>query len=120
MPKAPRKPKGCLRQKPFAVLKGRLPHGLESSSSEGCHLPTRLARSRRPKSVHAVDGGEAQPFEPRKEVPVSSRRFVRREQMKLTLLRVRLLKKLMARLRIAEIEAARLEALALIADTAPF
>jgi hypothetical protein len=38
------------------------------------------------KVVHAVTGKEAQPFEPRMEVPVEERKQVKREQMRLTLL----------------------------------
>ena len=68
----------------------------------------------------AADGGEAQPFEPRKEVPVVEPKVRKKEQMKVTLLEGETPQEAMARLRSAEIEAARLEALALIAETAPF
>jgi len=60
------------------------------------------------------------PFEPRKEVPVVEPKVRKKEQMKLTLLEGETPQEAMARHRSAEIEAARLEALALIAETAPF
>ena len=78
-----------------------------------------IGKAKKTKPV-ALDGSQAMPFEPRKEVPVVEPKVRRKEQMKLTLLEGETPQEAMARHRSAQIEAERLEALALIADTAPF
>ena len=71
------------------------------------------------KVVNAVDGGEAQPFEPRKEVQVVEPKVRKKEQMKLTLLPGESPEEAMARHRSAVLERERLEAEALIASGNP-
>ena len=71
------------------------------------------------KVVNAVDGGDAQPFEPRKEVQVVEPKVRKKEQMKLTLLPGESPEEAMARHRSAVLEQERLEALALIAEGNP-
>lgn len=93
--------------------------GLELTQAK-TSTANKVGKVKKTKVVNAVDGGEAQPFEPRKEVPVVEPKVRRKEQMKLTLLEGETPQEAMARHRSAEIEAARLEALALIAETAPF
>jgi len=78
-----------------------------------------IGKAKKTKAV-ALDGSQAMPFEPRKEVEVSEPKVRKKEFMKVTLLEGETPQEAMARLRSAEIEAARLEAEALIADTAPF
>ena len=78
-----------------------------------------IGKAKKTKAV-ALDGSQAMPFEPRKEVPVVEPKVRKKEFMKVTLLEGETPQEAMARLRSAEIEAARLEAEALIADTAPF
>ena len=78
-----------------------------------------IGKAKKTKAV-ALDGSQAMPFEPRKEVPVVEPKVRKKEQMKLTLLEGETPQEAMARHRSAQIEAARLEALALIAETAPF
>jgi len=92
--------------------------GLELTQAK-TSTSNKVGKVKKTKVVNAADGGEAQPFEPRKEVPVVEPK-VRKKQQMLTLLEGETPQEAMARLRSAEIEAARLEALALIADTAPF
>ena len=94
-------------------------NGLELTQAKTA-TANKVGKVKKTKVVNAVDGGEAQPFEPRKEVPVVEPKVRRKEQMKVTLLEGETPQEAMARLRSAEIEAARLEAEALIADTAPF
>lgn len=77
-----------------------------------------IGKAKKTKAV-ALDGSQAMPFEPRKEVPVVEPKVRKKEQMKLTLLEGETPQEAMARHRSAQIEAARLEAEALIADTAP-
>ena len=93
--------------------------GLELTQAKTA-TANKVGKVKKTKVVNAVDGGEAQPFEPRKEVPVVEPKVRRKEQMKLTLLEGETPQEAMARHRSAQIEAARLEAEALIADTAPF
>lgn len=93
--------------------------GLELTQAKTA-TANKVGKVKKTKVVNAADGGEAQPFEPRKEVPVVEPKVRKKEQMKVTLLEGETPQEAMARLRSAEIEAARLEALALIADTAPF
>lgn len=93
--------------------------GLELTQAKTA-TANKVGKVKKTKVVNAVDGGEAQPFEPRKEVPVVEPKVRRKEQMKLTLLEGETPQEAMARHRSAQIEAARLEAEALIAETAPF
>lgn len=78
-----------------------------------------IGEAKKTKAV-ALDGSQAMPFEPRKEVPVVEPKVRKKQLMKVTLLEGETVEECMARLRSAKIEAARLEAEALIADTAPF
>ena len=78
-----------------------------------------IGKAKKTKAV-ALDGSQAMPFEPRKEVEVVEPKVRKKEFMKVTLLEGETPQEAMARLRSAQIEAARLEAEALIADTAPF
>jgi len=94
-------------------------NGLELTQAKTA-TANKVGKVKKTKVVNAVDGGEAQPFEPRKEVPVVEPKVRRKEQMKLTLLEGETPQEAMARHRSAQIEAERLEALALIAETAPF
>ena len=92
--------------------------GLELTQAKSA-TANKVGKVKKTKVVNAADGGEAQPFEPRKEVPVVEPKVRKKEQM-LTLLPGETPQEAMARLRSAQIEAARLEAEALIAETAPF
>ena len=94
------------------------------SSSAGLELAQAkdgigIGKAKKTKVVNAITEGDAMPFEPRKEVPVVEPKARKKEQMKLTLLEGETPQEAMARHRSAQIEAARLEAEALIADTAP-
>ena len=71
------------------------------------------------KVVNAVDGGAAQPFEQRMEVPVIEPKARKKQQMKVTLLEGETPEEAMARLRSARLEQERLEAEALIANSNP-
>jgi hypothetical protein len=93
--------------------------GLELTQAKTA-TANKVGKVKKTKVVNAVDGGEAQPFEPRKEVPVVEPKVRRKEQMKLTLLEGETPQEAMARHRSAVLEQERLEALALIAETAPF
>lgn len=73
---------------------------------------------KRTKVVHAVTGGDAMPLEPRKEVTLPETKS-RKQKAMLTLLEGETPQEAMARHRSAQIEAERIEAEALIADTAP-
>jgi hypothetical protein len=79
----------------------------------------KVGKVKKTKVVNAVDGGEAQPFEPRKEVQVVEPKVRKKEQMKLTLLPGESPEEAMARHRSAVLERERLEALALIAESNP-
>ena len=79
----------------------------------------KVGKVQKTKVVNAVDGGEPQPFEPRKEVQVVEPKVRKKEQMKLTLLPGESPEEAMARLRSARLEQERLEALALIAEGNP-
>lgn len=92
--------------------------GLELTQAKTA-TANKVGKVKKTKVVNAVDGGEAQPFEPRKEVPVVEPKARKKQEM-LTLLEGETPQEAMARQRSAQIEAARLEAEALIADTAPF
>ena len=92
--------------------------GLELTQAK-TSTANKVGKVKKTKVVNAADGGEAQPFEPRKEVPVVEPK-VRKKQQMLTLLEGETPQEAMARQRSAQIEAERLEAEALIADTSPF
>ena len=96
------------------------------SSADGLELAqakqstaNKVGKVQKTKVVNAVDGGEAQPFEPRKEVQVVEPKVRKKEQMKLTLLPGESPEEAMARLRSARLEQERLEAEALIASGNP-
>ena len=92
--------------------------GLEQAQAKGA-TANKVGKVKKTKVVHAITEGDAMPFEPRKEVPVVEPK-VRKKQQMLTLLPGETPQEAMARHRSAQIEAERLEAEALIADTAPF
>ena len=92
--------------------------GLELTQAKTA-TANKVGKVQKTKVVNAVDGGEAQPFEPRKEVQVVEPKVRKKEQMKLTLLPGESPEEAMARLRSARLEQERLEALALIADSNP-
>ena len=92
--------------------------GLELTQAKTA-TANKVGKVQKTKVVNAVDGGEAQPFEPRKEVQVVEPKVRKKEQMKLTLLPGESPEEAMARLRSARLEQERLEALALIASGNP-
>ena len=92
--------------------------GLEQAQAKTA-TANKVGKVKKTKVVNAITEGDAMPFEPRKEVPVVEPKARKKEQMKLTLLEGETPQEAMARHRSAQIEAARLEAEALIADTAP-
>jgi hypothetical protein len=92
--------------------------GLEQAQAKQS-TANKVGKVQKTKVVNAVDGGEAQPFEPRKEVQVVEPKVRKKEQMKLTLLPGESPEEAMARHRSAVLERERLEALALIAESNP-
>ena len=78
--KAKRKPTQAVR-KP----KRTSADGLEQAQARTA-TAQKVGKVQKTKVVHAVTGKDAQPFEPRMEVPVEERKQVKREQMRLTLL----------------------------------
>ena len=113
------------KRKPKASKKSvRRPKRSSSAGLELAQAKTatanKVGKVKKTKVVNAITEGDAMPFEPRKEVPVVEPKARKKEQMKLTLLEGETPQEAMARHRSAQIEAARLEALALIAETAPF
>ena len=92
--------------------------GLELTQAKTA-TANKVGKVQKTKVVNAVDGGEAQPFEPRKEVQIVEPKVRKKEQMKLTLLPGESPEEAMARLRSARLEQERLEALALIASGNP-
>ena len=92
--------------------------GLELTQAKTA-TANKVGKVQKTKVVNAVDGGEAQPFEPRKEVQVVEPKVRKKEQMKLTLLPGESPEEAMARLRSARLEQERLEAEALIASGNP-
>ena len=92
--------------------------GLEQDQAKQ-NTANKVGKVQKTKVVNAVDGGAAQPFEQRMEVPVIEPKARKKQQMKLTLLPGESPEEAMARLRSARIEQERLEALALIADSNP-
>ena len=92
--------------------------GLELTQAKTA-TANKVGRAVKTKVVHAITEGDAQPFEPRKEVQVVEPKVRKKEQMKLTLLPGESPEEAMARLRSARLEQERLEALALIASGNP-
>ena len=92
--------------------------GLEQAQAKSA-TANKVGKVKKTKVVHAITEGDAQPFEPRKEVPVIEPKARKKQQMKLTLLPGETPEEAMARHRSAELERIRLEALALIADGQP-
>ena len=92
--------------------------GLEQAQAKQ-NTANKVGKVKKTKVVNAVDGGAAQPFEPRKEVQVVEPKVRKKEQMKLTLLPGESPEEAMARHRSAVLERERLEALALIAEGNP-
>ena len=92
--------------------------GLEQAQAKA-GTANKVGRVSKTKVVHAITEGDAQPFEPRKEVQVVEPKVRKKEQMKLTLLPGESPEEAMARHRSAVLEQERLEALALIADSNP-
>lgn len=107
-PKAKRKPTQAVR-KP----KRSSADGLEQAQARTA-TAQKVGKVQKTKVVHAVTGKDAQPFEPRMEVPVEERKQVKREQMRLTLLPGESPQQGIRRMKIqqaqAEAEAIRLEA----------
>lgn len=114
--KSKRKPKAS--KKSVRRPKRSSSAGLELAQAETA-TANKVGKVKKTKVVNAITEGDAMPFEPRKEVPVVEPKVRKKEQMKLTLLPGETPEEAMARRRSAQIEAARLEAEALIADTAP-
>lgn len=121
-PKAKAKPKKrkASSKKTKAVRKPRRTSeaGLEQAQARTA-TANKVGKVAKTKVVHAITEGDAQPLEPRKEVPVIEPKARKKEQMKLTLLEGETPEEAMARHRSAELERIRLEALALIADGQP-
>jgi hypothetical protein len=92
--------------------------GLEQAQAKTA-TANKVGKVKKTKVVNAVDGGAAQPFEPRMEVPVIEPKARKKQQMKLTLLPGETVDEAMARHRSAVLERERLEAEALIADSNP-
>jgi len=92
--------------------------GLEQAQAKTA-TANRVGKVKKTKVVHAITEGDAQPFEPRKEVPVVEPKVRKKEQMKLTLLPGESVDEAMARHRSAVLEQERLEAEALIANSNP-
>ena len=111
------------KRKPKATKAVRRPKRSSTAGLELAQAKTatanKVGKVKKTKVVNAITEGDAMPFEPRKEVPVVEPKVRKKEQMKLTLLPGETPEEAMARRRSAQIEAARLEAEALIADTAP-
>ena len=92
--------------------------GLELTQAKTA-TANKVGKVAKTKVVHAITEGDAQPLEPRKEVPVIEPKARKKQQMKLTLLEGETPEEAMARHRSAELERIRLEALALIEDGQP-
>ena len=74
--------------------------GLEQAQAKQ-NTANKVGKVKKTKVVNAVDGGEAQPFEPRKEVQIVEPKVRKKEQMKLTLLPGESPEEAMARVRCA-------------------
>jgi hypothetical protein len=92
--------------------------GLEQAQAKA-GTANKVGKVAKTKVVHAITEGDAQPFEPRKEVQVVEPKVRKKEQMKLTLLPGESPEEAMARLRSARLEQERLEAEALISSGNP-
>ena len=92
--------------------------GLEQAQAKTA-TANKVGKVKKTKVVNAVDGGAAQPFEQRVEVPVIEPKARKKQQMKLTLLPGETVDEAMARHRSAVLEQERLEAEALIANSNP-
>ena len=92
--------------------------GLEQAQAKQ-NTANKVGKVKKTKVVNAVDGGAAQPFEPRMEVPGIEPKARKKQQMKVTLLPGESPEEAMARLRSARLEQERLEAEALIANSNP-
>ena len=92
--------------------------GLEQAQAKQ-NTANKVGKVKKTKVVNAVDGGAAQPFEQRMEVPVIEPKARKKQQMKLTLLPGESVDEAMARHRSAVLEQERLEAEALIAVSNP-
>lgn len=92
--------------------------GLEQAQAKQS-TANKVGKAVKTKVVHAITEGDAQPFEPRKEVQVVEPKVRKKQQMKLTLLPGESPEEAMARLRSARLEQERLEAEALIASGNP-
>lgn len=92
--------------------------GLELTQAKTA-TANKVGKAVKTKVVHAITEGDAQPFEPRKEVQVVEPKVRKKQQMKLTLLPGESPEEAMARLRSARLEQERLEAEALIASGNP-
>jgi len=92
--------------------------GLELTQAKTA-TANKVGKAIKTKVVNAVDGGEAQPFEPRKEVQVVEPKVRKKAKMKLTLLPGESPEEAMARHRSAVLERERLEAEALISSGNP-
>ena len=92
--------------------------GLELTQAKTA-TANKVGKAVKTKVVHAITEGDAQPFEPRKEVQVVEPKVRKKQQMKLTLLPGESPEEAMARHRSAVLERERLEALALIAESNP-
>ena len=92
--------------------------GLEQAQAKQ-NTANKVGKVKKTKGVNAVDGGAAQPFEQRMEVPVIEPKARKKQQMKLTLLPGESVDEAMARHRSAVLEQERLEAEALIAVSNP-
>ena len=110
------KPKAKAKRKPTQAVrkpKRTSADGLEQAQARTA-TAQRVGKVQKTKVVHAVTGKEAQPFEPRMEVPVEERKAVKREQMRLTLLPgespVQGIRRMKIQQAQAEAEAIRLEA----------
>ena len=122
-PKAKAKSKAKAAKAAKAAAKVRRPKrssaaGLEQAQAKSA-TANKVGKVAKTKVVHAITEGDAQPLEPRKEVPVIEPKARKKQQMKLTLLPGETPEEAMARHRSAELERIRLEALALIADGQP-
>lgn len=92
--------------------------GLEQAQAKSA-TANKVGKVAKTKVVHAITEGDAQPLEPRKEVPVVEPKARKKQQMKVTLLQGESPEEAMARLRSARLEQERLEAEALIASGNP-
>jgi len=119
-PKAKSKKRKASSKKTKAVRKPRRTSaaGLEQAQAKTA-TANKVGKVTKTKVVHAITEGDAQPFEPRKEVVVAEPKARKKAKMKLTLLPGESPEEAMARFRSAQLEAARLEAEALIAATCP-